>query len=830
MYLQLRYNILVFIKLANSFNNRANQSGTYYLWFAILIPVLLMIAGNLYFNLTRSNLRMEMQSAADTSAIVAAHVLCAKQSCYEDAIQAAVQSLNQYIIRNNRKTSLNLEVFTEESTEEGIPYWYNEDSKIKVRIERGLWVDTQSGLADYLSCPDNANGQRFCFESLEGNWQASNPNIPAFVIANAVQVTIETDDIASGLLSAIGFGGINMQKSSVALAGNPENIPVDVAPFALPICSLVSELSDKYTNTQETKDMFEDSGFCFGDRYFTGTSRHCSSEDEDCLIAPSFNWYPYLGNPNDPEVIAYAQSGASFIDQMFYKDYRDHYGVIGRPYQTLSEIQNDLNFTFDASGFIKKLSSTNPYFSTRIGDKFKILKDGINVGEVMGVTDDITPTNIGESKVNELIWQRIIGKLPDDLNTKLADEDTADSLDPEIYPSKKFPDISPDRDNEITNPRYGDTNLKGIFEGARGGMDLTFKGEPAKGGFCNSKRLSMMGRFGQTINKYYYDQARLGIIFDKFYKPYFIDKAFISILTVEIMNGMPDFFEIYVQPTTAAQRSKFIEIASNPSRSKCLFEQMTLSMRSFFQISFVYRNKPAPPTPIITDPDYYIDWLNFITDASAKEFVNTYGSVFDVPVWSVKVPVIAEPGTNGSYCKGTGTALKDPVISAEKNYVVVGFVDMNIFDTDISNMPPRFPYQEENCNWQDTNDPSGVGNCRLCLPGVNSANMNNATVFTDNINEYYGYPPVLKSSPGGGAFFNHFTTPYNAYPNASVYGFSNIDTASSTPFSSNGNVQIDRNPTQCNLIRARVSCDNKIISSIINSSSDDLMKFAKIVK
>lgn len=67
----------------------------------------------------------------------------------------------------------------------------------------------------------------------------------------------------------------------------------------------------------------------------------------------------------------------------------------------------------------------------------------------------------------------------------------------------------------------------------------------------------------------------------------------------------------------------------------------------------------------------------------------------DSPLWTASIPVIAEVGEGAAACTGVSgvgsTPSRDPVLSFDKNYIVVGFVDVTFYDVDIGKPPPEYP-------------------------------------------------------------------------------------------------------------------------------------------
>lgn len=63
----------------------------------------------------------------------------------------------------------------------------------------------------------------------------------------------------------------------------------------------------------------------------------------------------------------------------------------------------------------------------------------------------------------------------------------------------------------------------------------------------------------------------------------------------------------------------------------------------------------------------------------------------DTLVWQTQIPVIAEAGSNNVQpCKGFLSSASDPLIDPSKTYVVIGFINVTAYDTDIGHPPPNY--------------------------------------------------------------------------------------------------------------------------------------------
>ena len=127
---------------------------------------------------------------------------------------------------------------------------------------------------------------------------------------------------------------------------------------------------------------------------------------------------------------------------------------------------------------------------------------------------------------------------------------------------------------------------------------------------------------------------------------------------------------------------------------------------------------------------------------------------FNQPAWHIKIPVIAEPGETAASCAGTLNTSTDPRIEASKNYEIVGFVSVVIFDQDIGSLPPSLD------NFSLGSEARGCAGIGEGVPGPDAP------------------PPP---------------PPSELFP----FGF----------------VGLNGTPTPCNIVRARIDCNSNIFAS-----------------
>lgn len=313
---------------------RDTQCGAIMLLTALVVVILVALV-SIVFNVGYSRIiRGEAQAAADAAAHAAASSLCSSKACWDDAKSAAIEILKQHVLHGMIDDSIDLNL-----DPAGGPAW--QVGTLRVFIERGRLLPGTG------------------FESFEGAWQGLNPGIPAHVAANAVRVKVERLALRM-LLSPFGSHQYMAEGEAVATKGKTD--PVCVAPFALPVCSIVSEAIDSQGNPTSE---FNASALCTADRVFTRTDRYAPTGINNNIL-PEFFWYPT--NNVGPALIA-ALPTYSWGNPRF-AEVSDHFGVVGLP-ESAGVVSEDKirNNILD--------SPTSPCVSASIGERFKVLEPGL---------------------------------------------------------------------------------------------------------------------------------------------------------------------------------------------------------------------------------------------------------------------------------------------------------------------------------------------------------------------------------------------------------------------------------------------------------------------
>lgn len=284
------------------------------------------------------------------------------------------------------------------------PSWSQDD--MSVTIERG-----------------RMNKERF--ESLEGaRWQSEHPGVLKYLLFSAIRVTV------SRRISIFSWFGIKGWEITAKSLGTLPRSDVFVAPFALPLCSVLDtainsrgELSTAYSSTIR----------CQQEILFTGTSRagtfvtpsDCSPEEdccppEGCLSVPEFTWslracWNHLDVDTGVCNWASPRTGTSPRDR---RGIASNFGFVGLPL-TKSEVPQGFYHRYDPiqnpqetyylsdvhEGTIKDILNGNhggvPLVRAGLGWGFAALPDGLT-----GATDDLPG-----GRIDDVVWNQI-NKIP----------------------------------------------------------------------------------------------------------------------------------------------------------------------------------------------------------------------------------------------------------------------------------------------------------------------------------------------------------------------------------------------------------------------------------
>lgn len=224
---------------------------------SILVVTILFLLLILFNVANYSLISAELRVAADAAAHAGAANICSKTSCWERSRLSAIETLNQFQIRNNIGQTSDVRL---DASSGGPTYTYG---NLSVTVERGFWLAGTGGPGSFVS-----------FET------AGFPGVPKFAVTNAVRVTISRTNVQPLLSSLIpGTGTWRADTQATALAS--EVRAVDTAPFAIPVCSLIDSTGE-----------FNPSATCTADRVFTSADRYCPIGDPNCGILPGWTYDP----------------------------------------------------------------------------------------------------------------------------------------------------------------------------------------------------------------------------------------------------------------------------------------------------------------------------------------------------------------------------------------------------------------------------------------------------------------------------------------------------------------------------------------------------------
>lgn len=626
----------------------SSDDGVVIIIFALVV-VLVLMAVSVALNIGYSKVvKTDMRVAADAAAISGAGALCSSQTCWRNARLVALAALSEHTIRGSLNHSSRVDFSGQESNE--TPRW--DFGAIRVTVERGRWH------------PEDGE-----FESMEeptaDDWQLAHPGIPNFIGANAVRVMIERPAVSMFFNPFRGLSDLSYEMVVEAVAAGGRQDDVCVAPFAIPVCSLVNESGD-----------FDASMSCHFDRYITEADRYCPS-GEDCDVVPGAFWNPAPIDPTDFPQMSMASAGAwgvegcppfywstdgkdawycpladnpnwepsyvgyqlqsmmtgggafgqaldnkqqewrslrKYMTQMptlFLRGSRfnvpllseseitpgqrrgragDHYGVFGLPI-----VPGATSATISEESIRDVVSSLPPCQTARLGQKFRVLGDGL-----------IDPES------EQVIWDQITNNLGGsaDQHPRMIDTELG-------WPAVTFK-------HQLINVHWG---IREEFP-----FDIQVSrayayNEAKAYGACNSRRWGYRGMRGEDPGRAWTD----------------------------IPSDPNDY---HYTPFR--------------NRAENTYEQLCES-----DIDFMF--------------GYYEDvFVSQDLDADGKALDETGR------VWRVSVPVISESCGDASVasCAGINGATDDPLIDSSKEYEICAFIEVYVMDVDIGYEPPLYPRAE----------------------------------------------------------------------------------------------------------------------------------------
>ena len=841
-----------------------DASGTFYLWFSVLIPVLLSIAAFLYLNTSRTNLRTELRVIADAAATAGAATLCSRADCYNDSLDAMLQILNRSSFNSNGRQKINLPSAPNvAATADEVGHWAVPDQHLKVWIERGMWVNVQAMQTDTFDCvneiKDSGSSQERCFESFENDWQVTRPGIPIHVAANSVRIRIEVSNFATLFSAAFSAGEGQVSVLATALVGDQD--PVEVAPFALPVCSLLD--SDGEFKTKE---------LARGDRIFTGIDRYLPNQTKtkayglDCSEATAryyiSNWpnpgynafaeqYGYKGLP-DPIELGTANYSDNALNcknttpRTLEQELGNDFGikpnfVYGPCSESLNEcnLNRILNLAYgDLNDNTKNALGWANYAYTNFADHYGV------VGSTTGAkTEAALLTSLGQNRTQTAKIGSLFYPIKDGFTSKATENFLWDYILTNGINAKGI-NGNPSTDigdlNNITGKIVFSTNQNANFFGRIEGGNPPYVGYtfPLKSNYIKK---TLTSNITSTDESYFY-------VPETRYPSYGAEMNRRDMQVHGICNSRRVKLGCEVNGEFKTIGTGANEVEANDCAN---------DINDYFDLA-----------PIDVATPSYRKVTDFI-----KAF---YGKSFQLGVkpqteniWQIKIPVIADPArinvgddlSNIYLCEGVNGIIDEIKLPVENDTVkpmlVIGFVKVNIFDMDIGTqldptnwhspfsqyLPPylvsmyKMPLYEKyvSPNGYDWSKRDRLAYTAARIPPSAGFNFFSPYYTVDILSNeqqfyalssgdligpwsayqsnYYNYKVNLPMVPTGPPTSE--SIPFLQVFNNKAFGYGGSMTGPNPWF-----FQVDGKPTSCNMVRARIDSSTDFIPTSQNSSED----------
>lgn len=669
------------------------QQAAIYIWLIILIPVLLGLFSFLYFNSKLEMMRSKVQAVTDAAASVAAKGLCHSSECFNNIPALAKESIELQNLLGIKNIVL---------TESSPVFFEDTNNKIKVFMERGWW---------HLRDPADSESA-YIFESLEDNWQGTHPGIPVYMVANSVRVKME--HTIGGLFSFSVAAPVRGE--TTALAGKA-NSDIE-SPFAIPVCALLNE-----------HGKLDSSDICYGDRIFTESKRYLSEHRSIKTFGYGLTEVQE-GTGNFP--------GCSKLDRInsFLAEYNYPDNLEMAKAEILSNFENQ-QYGMKPAFFYSPCSSDIPECNIRrqLNFSFAGNKDTDNEYITYGGWSNYTYANIADH-------YGVVGCITEIKNSLdiLNCQSEQVSLGQKYYIYHNgfnyFQDYAEALWNKIKNGSNTETGSL---------VDSEITGKIA----LASKRTSGLASLPEF--------PLLTVLPDKAFEG---EEAAVGISSSEIFNTDAPRA---INPA-CKDNSVCYQDAKNPN---CSLPAPTLLRDQFHQglcgsrrmtlkcgeNDILSGNTSSAHCGFSPEGNYLsVDQEDYTGVNALLRVANKDESAIN-KAWKVRIPVIADAGEDALPCDGLGEFKEEPPISENSNYIVIGFVDLNVFDMDIGDTPVHLPFSS---TYYST--------------GGEETAVNNYG------HEAQGYYEYINSFDSGGAGPNRWAF-----------------------------------PKQCNMVRARVACNTKSI-------------------
>jgi hypothetical protein len=579
-----------------------------------------------------SYVRRAGQSAIDTAALSAANTFCSTEACFGDALAVATDSLEGHL-----PDALGLGSTIDFPVADG-PVW--DVTGIKVTIQRGRWWPdgVPTNIAPYIVTHSNGNFEPLdLLDTTGGTWQEGFPGVPQHIVANAVYVKIEYT-YEHKILNIFGTATTQMVQETYAAAGQMKNASVCVAPFAIPVCALLNESGE-----------FDKDVNCRYERYFTGTDRYCPPGDPDCDILPGSTWTPMIdpddyefhGNFNPvgmPSRENHFRPSCSWETYPRAIDIRDHHGYVGLPHSAT------VSGAIDEAEVLKVIDSSQANANVsggcanaKLGEPFVVLEDGLTNNVNMA---DVNPAFASS---DELVWAQI----QDETEGALFHPNLKDSMLKGGAPTVRYHENYAAIGAKSLTFLAPDPGITWVGPGSTNALCSSWPRQ--RHGHCNSKHMISDNEWFAGYFPDFYDCPNVG--FSGYYGvgSCWCDHWFTP--------SLYEYFDVFSRPPSGL---------SGP---------------------FWY---PGGGGSGYWDPNAYFD-------TSLPTLAGSQGGR-TLPVWKVPIPVIASlgdlmAGNPAASCDGVNEDPSSPIdhdpnYKSSETYIIIGFIDTVLYDTDIGALPP----------------------------------------------------------------------------------------------------------------------------------------------
>lgn len=742
-----------------------SETGNFFVWMGMTIFLTLTVLGYLYFNNTRLAAYTHLQAIAEAAAISGAQQLCPADGCLDNAFASAITTINHnFSLQHTGYKKISLEPLP--AVDPGLaPY---RQSYLSVDRSTTLEVIIYPGWIT----PDAHDSTKQNFTHLDSAWLLDNPGIPPQFVMNSLVVEIKLKGLTSIVGFSVGNSGDTIIKAKALARSGPVS-PVPTVPFAIPVCSLVNESGS-----------FNQEEICYGDRLFTQSDRYLPDVHDflpfgvsyqeamegigpfkkpDGGIADEYlNHYNYLdqADAETKRLEAFKQNKFGVRPSFFY-------GPCSKDINECN-IKRQINYSLDsnntsADNEYSTFGGWTNYAYNHISDHFGVVghtKSNLAQNESALLGELITIKNKGAS--NELAF---IGQpfaiLHQGLKFSASGNAIWELIKAQGEKSYFFGDLSL-LNNEVTlssNRTAGLAhlpnfpNLELLPDQPLTIPTLPTTIIPAGNPETNS--------FRRTVDLFFND-ARL----ESNQSPTFNPTSYPTMLRDQFSNGLCRSRRMMlkcegdVDLLTADKASVATKCSSNLSQQHTHFESTSYNYTKQSEFS-----------------DY--------TGTSVSARVAPKEPDLNDKVWKTKIPIIAETGKYAASCLGAN--LSKPRINPRGDYQIIGFVDIDIFDLDIGDAPLTTPVEQTAI--------------RTTAPEVLTTNPN---PDDPNFHDYHLKHYLVRTDLKVPVTPDDSSNP-NAGPNP--WQFQIDDPLSATP---------SNTPKSCNLVRARVACNNNFISSSQN--------------